>query len=140
MLYLIYTGYIDGSMFVGSGDYIPLGRVGGGETADTQRNKCTFAFKLPANYVIQSAKIYLSHAPTVFTYGENQSITGYSRNLKLYKGNMVPAGIYSKYSLYSEKTASFGEDNSYNQKDAEGFINLFGLQIKTKAEMEAKLK
>ena len=53
---------------------------------------------------------------------------------------MVPAGIYSKYSLYSEKTASFGEDNSYNQKDAEGFINLFGLQIKTKAEMEAKLK
>ena len=60
--------------------------------------------------------------------------------IKLYKGNMVPAGIYSKYSLYSEKTASFGEDNSYNQKDAEGFINLFGLQIKTKAEMEAKLK
>ena len=46
----------------------------------------------------------------------------------------------SKYSLYSEQTASFGEDNSYNQKDAEGFINLFGLPIKVKAEMEARIK
>ena len=58
----------------------------------------------------------------------------------MYKGNIIPAGIISKYSLYSEKIATFGEDDSYNQKDAEGFINLFGLSIKMTAEMESKLK
>lgn len=68
-----------------------------------------------------------------------ENVTGKVK-LKLYKGNMMPASITSPYSLYSEKTASFGEDNSYNQQDAEGFINLFGLQIKTKAEMELKMK
>ena len=81
----------------------------------------------------------LVKAMIAFIEETQKTVTGKVK-IKLYKGNMVPAGIYSKYSLYSEKTASFGEDNSYNQKDAEGFINLFGLQIKTKAEMEAKLK
>ena len=68
-----------------------------------------------------------------------ENVTG-SIRLKLYKGNIIPAGIISKYSLYSEKIATFGEDDSYNQKDAEGFINLFGLSIKMTAEMESKLK
>lgn len=68
-----------------------------------------------------------------------ENVTGKVK-LKLYKGNMMPTSITSQYSLYSEKTASFGEDNLYNQQDAEGFINLFGLQIKTKAEMKAKMK
>ena len=68
-----------------------------------------------------------------------ENVTG-SVRLKLYKGNIIPAGIISKYSLYSEKIATFGEDDSYNQKDAEGFINLFGLSIKMTAEMESKLK
>lgn len=81
----------------------------------------------------------LVKAMIAFIEETQKTVTGKVK-IKLYKGNMVPAGIYSKYSLYSEKTASFGEDNSYNQKDAEGFINLFGLQIKTKAEMEAKIK
>lgn len=81
----------------------------------------------------------LVKAMIAFIEETQKTVTGKVK-IKLYKGNMVPAGIYSKYSLYSEKTASFGEDNSYNQKDAEGFINLFGLQIKTKAEMEAKVK
>lgn len=68
-----------------------------------------------------------------------ENVTG-SVRLKLYKGNIIPAGIISEYSLYSEKIATFGEDDSYNQKDAEGFINLFGLSIKMTAEMESKLK
>lgn len=68
-----------------------------------------------------------------------ENVTG-SVRLKLYKGNIIPAGIISKYSLYSEKIATFGEDDSYNQKDAEGIINLFGLSIKMTAEMESKLK
>lgn len=68
-----------------------------------------------------------------------ENVTGKVK-LKLYKGNMTSSGITSQYSLYSEQTASFGEDNAYNQKDAEGFINLYGLPIKVKAEMEMKLK
>lgn len=81
----------------------------------------------------------LVKAMIAFIEETQKTVTG-TVKIKLYKGNMMPAGIMSEYSLYSEQTASFGEDNSYNQKDAEGFINLFGLQIKTKAEMEAKIK
>lgn len=58
--------------------------------------------------------------------------------LKLYKGNCIPAGIKSPYSLYSEEIATFGEDHVYDQKDAEGFINLFSLPLKTNARMRAK--
>ncbi len=47
--------------------------------------------------------------------------------LKLYKGNIISAGSTSPYSLYSEEFVTFGEDEVYNQKDAEGFINLFGI-------------
>ena len=47
--------------------------------------------------------------------------------LKLYKGNIITAGINSEYSLYDEEIATFDEDEVYNQKDSEGFINLFGL-------------
>ena len=58
--------------------------------------------------------------------------------LKLYKGNMINAGVWSDYSLYSEKIATFGESD-YNQKDAEGFINLFGLPIKVQAMVDGKM-
>ncbi|MDO4788659.1 MAG: argininosuccinate synthase [Johnsonella sp.] len=58
--------------------------------------------------------------------------------LKLYKGNIIPAGISSPNSLYSEKIASFGEDDSYDQNDSSGFINLFGLPIKVRAMQERK--
>ncbi|MDO4535696.1 MAG: argininosuccinate synthase [Clostridium perfringens] len=47
--------------------------------------------------------------------------------LKLYKGNIISAGVTSEYSLYDEEFATFNEDEVYNQKDAEGFINLYGL-------------
>ena len=57
--------------------------------------------------------------------------------LKLYKGNIINAGITSPYTLYDENVASFGDDGgAYNQKDAAGFINLFGLSIKVKALLD----
>jgi argininosuccinate synthase len=59
-------------------------------------------------------------------------VTGTVR-LKLYKGNIIPAGLKSPYSLYREDFATFGEEAVYNQKDAEGFINLFGLPIMVQA-------
>lgn len=59
--------------------------------------------------------------------------------LKLYKGNIIPAGITSPYSLYSEDIATFGESD-YDQKDSAGFINLYGLPIKVAAMMDKKNK
>lgn len=61
-----------------------------------------------------------------------ETVTGVVK-LKLYKGNCLPAGVDSDYSLYVEKLATFEKDEIYNQKDAEGFINLFGLPLKVKA-------
>ena len=59
--------------------------------------------------------------------------------LKLYKGNMINAGVWSPYSLYSEEIATFGESD-YDQTDATGFINLFGLPIKVQAMVDAQNK
>lgn len=81
----------------------------------------------------------LTKAMIAFIEETQKTVTGEVK-IKLYKGNMMPAGMKSIYSLYSEKTASFGEDDSYNHQDAEGFINLFGLPIKAKAEMENRVK
>ena len=66
-----------------------------------------------------------------------ETVTGTVR-LKLYKGNCTPAGAKSPYSLYDEELCTFGEDNVYNQKDAEGFINLFGLPLVVQAKMREK--
>ena len=55
--------------------------------------------------------------------------------LKLYKGNLINAGVTSPYSLYSEEIATFGEDEVYDQKDSAGFINLFGLPIAARAQL-----
>ncbi len=63
-----------------------------------------------------------------------EQVTGVVR-LKLYKGNMLVAGRKSEYSLYRQDYASFGEENVYNQKDAEGFIRLFGLPLKVDAQL-----
>ncbi|MCD5406986.1 MAG: argininosuccinate synthase [Desulfotomaculum sp.] len=68
-----------------------------------------------------------------------KNVTG-TVKLKLYKGNIIPAGAKSPYSLYNEEFCTFGEDEVYNQSDAEGFINLFGLPIKVRALMERRLK
>ena len=57
--------------------------------------------------------------------------------VKLYKGNIMNAGVTSPYSLYDENVASFGDDGgAYNQQDSAGFINLFGLSIKVKALLD----
>ncbi|MDA8443032.1 MAG: argininosuccinate synthase [Peptococcaceae bacterium] len=79
----------------------------------------------------------LREALDAFVQSTQQTVTGTVR-LKLYKGNCVPAGAKSPYSLYSEEFATFGRDGVYNQKDAEGFINLFGLPLKVRALMEKK--
>lgn len=60
--------------------------------------------------------------------------------LKLYKGNVTTAGMTSPYSLYNEEFVTFGEDEVYNQADAEGFINLFGLPLKVNALMKRNLE
>ena len=73
----------------------------------------------------------LREAMSAFVTQTQQVVTGTVR-LKLYKGNIINAGVTSDYSLYSEQMATFGESD-YNQKDAEGFINLFGLPIKVQA-------
>ena len=65
------------------------------------------------------------------------TVTG-SVRLKLYKGNIIVAGRKSPYSLYREDYASFGEEDVYNQQDAHGFIQLFGLPIKVEAMLQAE--
>ena len=79
----------------------------------------------------------LREALSAFVTSTQRNVTGKVR-LKLYKGNIINAGVWSDYSLYSESIATFGESN-YNQKDAEGFINLYGLPIKMRALMEQGL-
>lgn len=76
----------------------------------------------------------LREALDAFVESTQQNVTGKVK-LKLYKGNMINASVSSPYSLYSEDIATFGE-SEYNQKDAEGFINLFGLPLKVKAMMD----
>ncbi|MHB8126453.1 MAG: argininosuccinate synthase [Desulfitobacteriaceae bacterium] len=79
----------------------------------------------------------LREALDAFVQVTQQNVTGTVR-LKLYKGNCLLAGSQSPYSLYNEEFATFGRDGVYNQKDAEGFINLFGLPLKVRALMEKK--
>lgn len=79
----------------------------------------------------------LREALSAFVDKTQEKVTGKVR-LKLYKGNIMKAGAWSDYSLYSEEIATFGEDNVFNQADAAGFINLFGLPIKVQAQVDAK--
>ena len=79
----------------------------------------------------------LREALSAFVDKTQEHVTGTVR-LKLYKGNMINAGVWSPYSLYSEDIATFGESD-YDQKDAQGFINLYGLSTKVQAMVNAKL-
>ena len=81
----------------------------------------------------------LREALSAFVDKTQERVTGKVK-LKLYKGNIIKAGAWSDYSLYSEEIATFGEDHVYNQADAAGFINLFGLPIKVQAQVDAKNK
>ena len=79
----------------------------------------------------------LREALSAFVDKTQETVTGDVR-LKIYKGNIINAGMRSPYSLYSEEIATFGEEDVYNQHDAEGFINLFGLPIKVRALLANK--
>lgn len=77
----------------------------------------------------------LREALDAFVNETQETVTG-TVKLKLYKGNIMSAGSTSPYSLYSEEYVTFGEDDVYDQTDAEGFINLFGLPLKMRALMK----
>ena len=79
----------------------------------------------------------LMQALQAFVDETQKTVTG-TVKLKLYKGNIVNAGVESKHSLYSEEIATFSEDEVYDQMDSQGFINLFGLPIKVKALVDEK--
>ena len=79
----------------------------------------------------------LREALSAFVDSTQQTVPG-DVKLKLYKGNIIDAGVTSPYSLYDPEIATFDEDEVYNQADADGFINLFGLPIKVYAHMKAK--
>ena len=76
-------------------------------------------------------------ALSAFVTKTQETVTG-DVKLKLYKGNIINAGVTSPYTLYDEEVATFDEDHVYNQADSAGFINLFGLPIKVKAMLDKK--
>lgn len=77
----------------------------------------------------------LREALDAFIQVTQEQVTGIVR-LKLYKGNVIIAGRKSPFSLYREDYASFGEEDVYNQQDAQGFIQLFGLPLKVEALLD----
>jgi len=79
----------------------------------------------------------LREALSAFISKTQERVTG-DVKLKLYKGNIINAGVTSPYTLYDEEVATFDEDEVYNQADAAGFINLFGLPIKVRAQLDKK--
>ena len=102
---------------------------------DTQAFKRQAAIKF--SELVYDGKWFtpLRQALSAFVDSTQETVTGEVR-VKLYKGNIISAGAKSKYSLYNEQIASFGDSKElYNHKDAEGFINLFGLPLKVRAMM-----
>ncbi|MEG1609081.1 MAG: argininosuccinate synthase, partial [Clostridia bacterium] len=81
----------------------------------------------------------LREALSAFVDSTQESVSGEVK-LKLYKGNIINAGVTSENSLYDEEIATFAEDEVYDQMDSQGFINLFGLPIKVKALKDLKNK
>ena len=81
----------------------------------------------------------LREALTAFVDDTQKAVNG-TVKLKLYKGNIINAGVTSPDSLYDEDIATFEEDDVYDQTDSAGFINLFGLPIKVKAMHDKKNK
>ncbi len=79
----------------------------------------------------------LREAMSAFVDSTQETVTGQVK-MKLYKGNCTPAGTTSPYSLYDEDIATFDADEVYDQKDSAGFINLFGLPLKVRAQMLRK--
>ena len=105
---------------------------------DTQHYKQQIALKFAELVYYGQWFTPLREALSAFVSTTQQTVTG-DVKLKLYKGNIIPAGTVSPYSLYSEEIATFGADEVYDQLDSQGFINLFGLPIKVKALLDEKL-
>ena len=106
-------------------------------------DRATFHFKEVAA-VKYSELVYdgmwfapLREALQAFADKTSETVTG-KVTLRLYKGNIMSHGAESPYSLYNEEFVTFGEDDVYNQADAEGFINLFGLPLTIRALMKEK--
>lgn len=99
---------------------------------ETQHYKQGIALKFAD--IVYNGQWYtpLREALQAFVEKSQETVTGKVK-LKLYKGNMINAGVTSPYSLYSEEFVTFGEDDVYDQHDAEGFINLYGLPLKVRA-------
>ena len=104
---------------------------------DTQHYKQQIALKFAELVYYGQWYTPLREALSAFVDATQQTVTGEIK-LKLYKGNIINAGMTSPCSLYSEEIATFDEDNVYDQNDSAGFINLFGLPIKVKAMLEGK--
>ena len=105
---------------------------------DTQHYKQQIAIKF--GELVYNGQWFtpLREALSAFVDKTQETVSGEVK-LKLYKGNIINAGVTSPNSLYSETIASFGEDGgAYNQKDSAGFINLYGLPIKVKAMLDAQ--
>ncbi|MBR5537906.1 MAG: argininosuccinate synthase [Clostridia bacterium] len=106
---------------------------------DTQHYKTLVAQKFAELVYFGQWFTPLREALSAFVDSTQQTVTG-DVKLKLYKGNMINAGVTSPYSLYDAEIASFGEDGGvYDQAESAGFINLFGLPISVKANLEKKL-
>lgn len=104
---------------------------------ETSHYKALIAQKLAE--IVYNAQWFtpLTEAILSFVKTTQKTVTG-DVTLKLYKGNMINAGVTSLYSLYDPEIATFEEDDVYNQADATGFINLYGLSTKVYAKMKAK--
>ncbi|WDV47527.1 argininosuccinate synthase [Clostridiaceae bacterium M8S5] len=108
-------------------------------------DKQTFAYKqtLAVKFaeLVYSGEWYtpLRESLSAFVDSTQKTVTGKVK-LKLYKGNIIPVGTQSPYSLYNESIASFTTGDLYDHKDAEGFINLFGLPLKIRALMNQSIK
>ena len=105
---------------------------------ETMHYKALVAQKL--GELVYNAQWYtpLTEAIVAFVKSTQKNVTG-DVKLKLYKGNIMNAGVTSPYSLYDPEIATFDEDEVYNQADSKGFINLYGLPISVKAKLDAKL-
>ena len=81
----------------------------------------------------------LREALQAFVESTQEYVTG-EAEMKLYKGNIIKAGTTSPYSLYNESIASFTTGDLYDHRDAEGFINLFGLSLRVRAMKMAEVE
>ena len=104
---------------------------------DTQHYKEMVALRFAELVYFGQWYTPLREAISAFVDKTQETVTG-DVKLKLYKGNMINAGVTSPYTLYSEDFATFDADKVYDQKDSAGFINLFGLPIKVRAILEAE--